>query len=136
VFIILHSHESMQMNSRKFYSSCIWRRRAKYEYDERSIWNTRLCRTVLEHISLMASLNTAADKRCIGWCRLSVLYNFFVKKDDKPCILYIKFATWSVPYHVIICAVIWGVSKVNILFGILVLVVQFELCNEERKKGK
>jgi len=125
VVIILHSHESTLLNSLKFYASCIWRRRAKYEYDERSIWNTRFCRIILERISLMASLSMAVDKWCIGCGRLSVLYNCFVKEDDNRDTLYIQFVTWNVPCYVIVYNVVWCVSKVSVLFKILVLLMQF-----------
>jgi len=46
----------------EFYFSCIWRRRAKYEYEERSIWNTRFCRIILQHIAFKASLCTAVNR--------------------------------------------------------------------------
>ena len=136
VIIILSSHESILLNSWKFYSSCIWRRRAKYEYEVRSICNTRLRRISLQPMSFMASLSTAVVKWCIGWCRVSVQYRCCVREDDKRYTLYIEFVTWSVPCNVSVCAVIWRLSKLNILFEILVLLMQFPNILNNVKRGK
>jgi hypothetical protein len=136
VVIILHSHESILLNSWEFYSSCIWRRRAKYEYEVRSICNTRLCRIILYSISFMASLITAVDKGCIGWCRLSLRYTCCVREDDKRYTFYIEFITWNVPFNVIVCAVIWHLSKLNILFEILLLLMQFRKILNNVKGGE
>ena len=67
--------------------------------------------------------------------QVSVLYNCFVQEDDKQGTLYIQFATWNVPCHVIVYAVIWGVSKGNILFAILVLLMQLRNILSDVKRG-
>lgn len=84
----------------------------------------------------MASLSTAVDKVCFGCCRLSVRYSCCVQEDDKHDTLYIYFVRWSVPCHVTIYAVIWRVSDVNIIFAILVLLMQSRNTLNNVKRGR
>jgi hypothetical protein len=65
-----------------------------------------------------------------------VRYSCCVREDGKRDILYIEFVTRNVPCNVIVCAVIWRLSKVNILFEILVLLMQFRNILSNVKKGE
>jgi hypothetical protein len=65
-----------------------------------------------------------------------VRYSCCVQEEGKRDTLYIQFATCSVPCHVIVNAVIWRVSKVNVLFTILLLLMQFRNTLNDAKRRK
>jgi hypothetical protein len=123
---ILHSHKSILLNS---WNSTFHVSDAKEPSMNmtNAASGTQDCAALYYSISLLRCLllSTAVDKGCIGWYRISVRYSCCVQEDDNQDTLYIQFATWSVPCQVIVCAVIWCVSKVVILFAILVLLMQF-----------
>jgi hypothetical protein len=65
-----------------------------------------------------------------------VRYSFCVQEDDKRDTLHIEFFTCSEDCRVIVYAVIWRLSKVNILFPIFVLLMQFRNSSNSVKRGK